>query len=473
MRRPAPTCQLFGPVSNRFDPFMIVLLLNAIAIGLFGCSDGLSPAVNTPQTENAELVQGPPAELIVTPFDAALSCVKGKISPDLSFSVGAIADNTGKEQYADGGSGKYISQGAGDMVQSALFAAGLTVVNRRDPNIVLAESNWGLRPIASQTPSDFFVTGSVTSLDFIPGGGGRVEIAGVGPRYRQSRILIGLDLALTASHSGKIVGNAAVQKQLFAEELGFSANRFMGKALLAVDIGAAEREAVHLALRQALSFATLSLLSQVMTESAVADCSAKVPAHSVVAAPAELLAVAGDGSELAAASAAAAKAKAAAATPSQPAAAGGAGARLPADARPGQGNAGPPGAKSPPDAVKLANAATSYAARSIAAADSVLQAREKAEASGAANEAAQYMTLAIQSLREAAAKGLTGPEGDAAATLVENAIRATEAAHKFIAASDLPEESAPAATSQPADPAPTESGPDPAKLDDKKLGGSN
>lgn len=436
-------------------------------LGLCGCAKVVAPATFDKPHENARLVSGPPMERIVTPFDKALACVKGKIRPDISFSVGAIADNTGKEQYADGGSGKFISQGAGDMVQSALFSAGLSVVNRRDPNIVLAESNWGLRPLAQQIPTDFFITGSVTSLDFIPGGGARVEIAGVGPRYRQSRILIGLDLALTAAHSGKIVGNAAVQKQLYADELGFSANRFIGETLLAVDVGGMEREAIHLALRQTLSFATLSLLMQVMPEASVRECAAQIPGNALVAAPAELIAIAGDGSELAAAKSAAAKAKAPPAVAASPAAAGGG---LPADARPAPASSAEPGAKSPPEAVKLANAATSYAARAIAAADSVLQAKSKDEATAAANEAAQYMTLAIQSLREAAAKGLTGAEGDAAATLVENAIRATEAAHKYIAGAKYPE-AAPASPTAPAEPAP--SGPDPAKPDDKLMGGSN
>jgi curli biogenesis system outer membrane secretion channel CsgG len=455
-------------VNKLVGSFLGVFGIAVIATGVTGCAKVLPPSVLDDNRENAKLVEGPPMERIVTPFDAALACVKGKISPDFAFSVGAVADNTGKEQYADGGSGKYISQGAGDMVQSALFAAGLTVVNRRDPNIVLAESNWGLRPVGQQIPSDFFITGSITSLDFIPGGGGRVEVAGVGPRYRQSRILIGLDLALTAAHSGKIVGNAAVQKQLYAEELGFSANRFLGEALVAIDIGAMEREAVHLALRQALSFATLSLLVQVMPGTAANECAAQIPSNALVAAPTDLIALAGDGTELAAAKAAASKIRAAASPAAAPSAQGTA---LPADAQPGQGNSSAPGAKSPPEAVKLANAATSYSARSIAAADSVLQSKTKADAIAAANEAAQYMTLAIQSLREAAAKGLTGAEGDATATLVENAIRATEAAHKYIEGAKFPDDAE--APTLPAPSATPEPGPDPANPNDKKLGGSN
>ena len=36
-------------------------------------------------------------------------------------------------------SGKFVTQGAGDIVQSALFQAGTTVVNRRDPRIMETE----------------------------------------------------------------------------------------------------------------------------------------------------------------------------------------------------------------------------------------------------------------------------------------------------------------------------------------------
>ncbi|MFD1808599.1 hypothetical protein ACFSHQ_12260 [Gemmobacter lanyuensis] len=85
------------------------------------------------------------------------------------------------------------------------------------------------------------------------------------------------------------------------------------------------------------------------------------------------------------------------------------------------------------EARKLANSATSYAARAIASADAVVAAKTGPEAEAAASEAVRYMTLAIQALRAGAAAGLSGPEGDAAATVVEQAITATEAAQKMAA----------------------------------------
>lgn len=226
-----------------------------------------------PRDANETMVKGPAVMDVVTPFDRALGCLDGRINKDaLRFSVGAIVDATGKEQVTDGGSGKFVTQGAGDIVQSALFLAGATVVNRRDPRVIENEVKWGLLDTKKQEFSTFFITGSINSLDFLPGGGFDVQIAGVGPRYRQSRILVGLDLSLTETRSGKIVANVPLQKQVVATEDGFGVGRFFGNTLISLDIGGKEREALNLVLRQMLNLATFELLTQVMNPAAYAEC---------------------------------------------------------------------------------------------------------------------------------------------------------------------------------------------------------
>src|SRR3990167_843338 len=125
--------------ASKFSLLHSVVVM-ACCLALIGCA----PGVITRRAQDVSLIQGPPIQDIKTPFDQALSCLSDKIPSNAVFAVGAIADNTGKEQYADSGTGKMVTQGAGDMVQSALFQAGVRVVNRRDPNIRIAESNWGL-----------------------------------------------------------------------------------------------------------------------------------------------------------------------------------------------------------------------------------------------------------------------------------------------------------------------------------------
>lgn len=228
---------------------------------LGGCAG--APGISEP-TKDAKLVQGPPVSDIVTPFDEALSCLRGAVQPSITFSVGAILDQTGKEQLSDGGNGKFVTQGAGDIVQSALFRAGTTVLNRRDPRIMETEVKWGIRDGRRIVPTNFYITGSINSLDFLPGGGFDVKVAGVGPQYRQNRILVGLDLSMTEASTGRVVANVPLQKQIFASEAGIGAARFFDNTLILADIGGREREALHFALRQMLNLATFELLTQVM-----------------------------------------------------------------------------------------------------------------------------------------------------------------------------------------------------------------
>ncbi|MCO8074475.1 HfaB protein [Acinetobacter lwoffii] len=239
---------------------------------LTGCT-GLAPSNKKP----VSLVQGPPITDIFTPFDMALSCLKGQLRSDVSFSVGAILDQTGKDVVTNGGSGKMVTQGAGDMVQSALFQAGVSLMNRCDPRIIESEAKWGIRDPRQIQASDYYVTGSINSLDFIPGGGFDMQIAGVGPNYSQTRIMVGLDLSLTDTRSSKVVGNVSLQKQIAAQDYGLSAGRFAGRTLLNIQIGKGEREATNFALRQMLNLATFELLSQVVPPAVFESCRAQIP----------------------------------------------------------------------------------------------------------------------------------------------------------------------------------------------------
>lgn len=247
----------------------LVIILGQI---LSGCT-GTSVSNQRP----AALVQGPPITDIFTPFDMALACLKGQIRKDISFSVGAILDQTGKDVVTNGGSGKMVTQGAGDMVQSALFQAGVSVLNRRDPRIIESEARWGIRDARQIQTSDYYVTGSINSLDFIPGGGFDVQVGGIGPSYSQTRIIVGLDLALTDTRTSKVVANVSLQKQIVAQDYGVNVGRFSGHTLLNIQLGKGEREATNFALRQMLNFATFDLLTQVIPPATYESCRAQIP----------------------------------------------------------------------------------------------------------------------------------------------------------------------------------------------------
>ena len=390
---------------------------------LAGCGSLANFGV-TPSTKNMELPQGPPIEDVVTPFDEALSCIRGKIDPSISFAVGQVIDATGKESYAEGGSGKMLSQGAGEMVQTALFRAGVTVVNRRDPNIPIVETQWGIRDIKQQTPVNFYISGSINSLDFIPGGGVEVDIAGIGAKHRQNRILIALDLSLTDAFTGRIVANVPLQKQIFTSQDVVGTDRFFDTTLVSLSAGGMQREAAHFAMRQMLNFATLELIGQLVPAGSFQPCKEKVAGISgSVSSNASHSAGASDIAALMAKTTErnveAPLQSMQAAQPPQPQA------QAQKQAAPQQQPV-----EITPEMRKVMERTTSVAGQAIVAAQASRRAADPTEAADHIKQAMQFLAVGIQSLKQAASMGVTGPEGDAIAMLIEQAIKEVQTAQQ-------------------------------------------
>jgi len=153
------------------------------------------------------------------------------------------------------------------MMQTMLLHAGAEkVMNRRDPRPVILEAKWGKRDMKKVQVMDYYLTGSINTLDFIPGAAAEVTVAGIGPRYRQSRALVGLDLHLTRADTTEVVGAVNISKQIFAEEMGFGIGRFFGTTLVDFDLGSGNREPLQLSLRSMLQYGLYEILKQVEPE---------------------------------------------------------------------------------------------------------------------------------------------------------------------------------------------------------------
>lgn len=233
-------------------------LLLTLSILVFGSGC----AATTPYKENMKLTEGPmPVSQITTPYDSLLSCLSSSyLGEKASIGVGAVSDETGKFAISDNGNGKFVTQAAGDIVQSALLQSKVVrVVNRRDPRVMKLEAAFGGK--VKWISSDYHITGSINSLDFLPGGGIDASVYGVGAKYRQHRMLIGMDLFLTDTRTSEVVGHSSIFKQVVADEIGANIGRFFGDILVAVDLGEQHREAVHFALRNMLKMAVFEMMS--------------------------------------------------------------------------------------------------------------------------------------------------------------------------------------------------------------------
>lgn len=417
------------------------------SIFLSGCS--YTSKLLGPAESNVELVKGPPIEDVVTSFDDALTCLRGRIPSGITFAVGQVVDATGKETYADGGTGKFMTQGNGEMVQSALFRAGVSVVNRRDPQISIVEANWGIRDIKRQIPVNFYISGSVNSLDFIPGGGFTAQIGGVGPRVRQNRMLIALDLSITDAYTGRVVASIPLQKQIYTREIGGVTNSFFGTTLMQLDAGGMEREALHFALRQMLNFATFELLGQLMKETAYNECREKITSTDGfltkmgtadrAAVEHAIRAMKEDPTVPNVSAMAVPVSQPAAATQPQQAGEASQNRRV---AEPGA-NAQAGLSQKEHQAAFLAEKSTSAATEAIRLARISEGEEERSEAVKIAAQALSLSNMALKLLQKAAEFGFGGDEGEVAAVVVQQAIQAAQKAGTAAAARPLSEEVSP------------------------------
>ncbi len=220
-----------------------------------------------PSHKNVDLPLGPPVQSVTTPYDDLIACVAESNMMGGVWAVGEIVDATGKYSSEFSGTGQFVSQGAGDMMQTTLVKANAEItVNRRDPRPIFTEIQLGLPRSDKLLSMDYFITGSVNTLDFIPGAAAAVTIAGIGPRYRQNRAIVGLDLHLTDAHTMQVLSAANISKQIFADEAGFGIGRFFGNTLVDLDINGQSREPLQLSLRSMLQFGLYEMLASLNPE---------------------------------------------------------------------------------------------------------------------------------------------------------------------------------------------------------------
>lgn len=235
------------------------LLISAVAVvGLSACT------ATTPATENVTRVVGPPVSNVTTPYDEVLACARDELAAVDAKTIGVsvIRDGTGQESYSEGGNGKYVTQEAGVIMQSAWYKMqpGATV-NRQDNSVSQFENQLG-RTLEIRA-TDAYVGGAITTIDFVPGGGFDIGVAGVGVKARQYRMAVGMNLSVTDTMTSEILADSAVFKEIVAFDTGFGIGRFFGDTLVTVDIGGQEREAVGFATREMLKYAAFDLATQV------------------------------------------------------------------------------------------------------------------------------------------------------------------------------------------------------------------
>lgn len=228
-----------------------------LVLFLVGCA-------STPNGEYIKSIEGPLATTqIRTPYDDLMDCTRASyLGKQVSIGIGDINDGTGKICIGANCSGKYVPQTAGDMLQTIAKDIGLfKVYNRRDPRVMDMEARHGRKLEWGFT--DYYITGSITGLDFQPGEGFELDVYGVRVKRKQHRMNVMIDLALTNTLTSEVISVVSIHKQIVASEMGGGITRFFGSTFIAIDLGKQSREGVHFGIRQMLKFGVVKIANDV------------------------------------------------------------------------------------------------------------------------------------------------------------------------------------------------------------------
>jgi len=245
----------------------------ALSLSIVGC------ASTTPINKDLDLVKGPAPKEIVSPYASALECLSQALSEDqkrTSFSVGSFPDRTGKINHvSDSGTGSFSTQGAEDMLLTSIAQTGVQVVDMGAPYRSFLDWNLdkakGSLLSASVLLPDVSISGAITSLDFMPGGGGYINVEGAGFGTRQNRILVGIDSRAVqmlggSVPAGKVVATDRIQKQVVGYEDEAGVSNFFGPVSsptwIQFDLGRRENEAIQYTQRVMLDRVAYTLISK-------------------------------------------------------------------------------------------------------------------------------------------------------------------------------------------------------------------
>jgi curli biogenesis system outer membrane secretion channel CsgG len=232
---------------STFRCLMLSLLSATMLAGCAGVAPGdatgVKPLVVYPVTSND------------TPYSQCLRRLQTVPASNLPvFAVGEIADKTGQIAYYDK-AGNNLTQGAAEMVMSALYKTGkANLVERYDLRLPLAEVK-----LAEQ---NFILVGALTELNYnIVTGGVGLRIAGIGAGTRMAVVNVAMDLRVVNARNFSVAYVSSLQKQIYGYEVQADVFRFFDQTYVELEAGHVRNEPLQLGVRSVAEMAVYQIMT--------------------------------------------------------------------------------------------------------------------------------------------------------------------------------------------------------------------
>lgn len=252
---------------------LVALLLLGLAGG--GGATGTVDPATVDTHEYMEAILASPESVLVSEANVTTATQLLMALPERehkpAVAVYVIEDKTGQNKVEGGAVSRVVSQGATEMLISALMRSRqFVVLDRVRFNEVIQEQNLqtsgrllpGAGPeIGKMIGADYILSGAVTEyqVDKETGGLGLV-IAGKGGSTEYARATTAIDLRLTDVTTGEVVWAESLRGEVLGEQVGFQVFSFLGKNIVEFETGEGMQEVVNLVLRTLLEEAVFKLV---------------------------------------------------------------------------------------------------------------------------------------------------------------------------------------------------------------------
>jgi curli production assembly/transport component CsgG len=262
---------------------MEFVMIGLLALGLL---IGGASGRNTPPPPPVEIVQEMEA-VLASPEDVLMSVTNVTTASQLlaalpepeqriPIAIYAITDSTGQFKADGGASSTVVTQGATEMLITALQRSRqFAVLDRVRFGDLMNEQNLvsSNRVAPGQGPelgvlsgAKYMISGSITEYQVSKETKGiGLIIAGRGGTQEYAKASVALDLRVTHLSSGEVVWAESLQGEIIGEKVGLQVFSFLGKNIVEFETGSGKQQVINLVVRTLLEEAVFKLVqSQVL-----------------------------------------------------------------------------------------------------------------------------------------------------------------------------------------------------------------
>lgn len=240
----------------------------------------LTMSAQTAFAQSRGAVSHAPRE-VVNPYKNALECLATQLTPEHkknSIGVSYFGDRTGKEAFApDGASGKFLSQGAEDMLINDLHATGMRTVEigqtwRSLLDWVVPRIAAGGTPASVEIP-DIVLKGSFSGLDFGSSSVNELTVLGIGGGTRSYGIKYSMHIRAvgmpggTTYPGGVVMATLALEKDIIGRERRAGVAGFFGptnsKSYVEFNVNSDQRQLLQYSQRLMTSRAAFGIVARI------------------------------------------------------------------------------------------------------------------------------------------------------------------------------------------------------------------